>query len=174
MLQNTPAPQARLSFLNMYGFVGLALAASVHLGSYVGRSLASDHPLFWGLHVGIFPLFFIFVIRVQRWSVRRRGLFGLPTAALRWRELLGYCPPWVAPVLSVLFVYVMGNFFFATGHIPSAATVSSGGTSAADMALYTTRAFSGHWLIFYAVPTLFFTYVPPDVRPVENVDDAAA
>lgn len=84
---------------------------------------------------------------------------------------MAYVPVWVPPLVVVLFAYVMVNFLLATSHLPArgAATVPSPAE-----ATYTVRAFSGHWLIFYALPTLFFTFVPRDARPAEGAQDIAA
>ena len=35
-------------------------------------------------------------------------------------------------------------------------------------------AFSGHWLIFYAMPAIFFTFVPADARPAISTHDPVA
>lgn len=43
----------------------------------------------------------------------------------------------------------------------------------AVQAVYTTRAFSGHWLVFYTLPALFFLFVPADARPATESPEAA-
>ena len=164
-------PHARRNGLSIYGAVGFTVAALVHFGSYVGHTIRPENPLFWLLHIGIFPLFLVMVLRLRAWQTSRRGMFGFRRAQLRWRELLAYVPVWVPPLVVLLFAYVMVNFLLATSHLPS------GGGPAVESpadAIYTVRAFSGHWLIFYALPTLFFTFVPPDARPAEVARDAVA
>lgn len=155
-------PRARVSLLAIYGALGLTVSALVHFGSYTGHTISPDSPLFWLLHIAIFPLFFVLVFRLRAWQGSQHGVFGLRRSRLRWRELAAYLPPWVPPFVVVLFAYVMVNFIVATSHLPSRGVPAV--PSAAE-AIYTVRAFSGHWLIFYAIPTLFFTFVPPEARP---------
>jgi hypothetical protein len=163
-------PRARANGLSIYGAVGLIVSGIVHFGSYIGHTIRPENPLFWLLHVGIFPLFFALVFRMRAWQTSRRGIFGFPRAQLRWRELIAYVPVWVPPLVVLLFAYVMVNFFLATSHLPPRGTALA--ESPAE-AIYTVRAFSGHWLVFYALPTLFFTFVPADARPAPVAQDAA-
>jgi len=169
MLGVRTLPRARLNGLSLYGLFGLALSTAVHFGTYLGASVDPDNPLFWGLHMGIFPLFFAFVYRLRVWRVQK-GVFGLQHSRLRWRELLAYVPGWVPPLVVLLFAYVMVNFFLSISHLPSKGSTLSLTTA---QAMYTTRAFSGHWLAFYALPTLFFLFVPADARPAEESIGAA-
>ncbi len=171
MVEVPVRPRARLNALSLYGLVGLAIAATVHFGTYVGQVLSPDHPLFWGLHIGIFPLFFVFVLRLRAWQDVRRGALGMRQSQLRWRELLAYVPGWVPPLVVLLFAYAMVNFFRSIGHLPPK---GSGTPLTAAQAVYTTRAFSGHWLVFYTLPTLFFLFVPADARPAAQSPEAAA
>ena len=170
MLEVPIRPRPRANALSLYGTLGLATAAVVHFGTYFGRALNPEHPLFWGLHIAIFPLFFAFVLRLRPWQGAERGAFGLKQRQLRWRELLPFFPPWAAPAVVLLFAYVMANFFLSISHLPP----KGSGTLLTDaQAMYTTRAFSGHWLIFYTLPALFFAFVPADARPATATPGAA-
>ena len=160
-------PRARANLPCLYGVFGLTASAIVHFGTYLGRELNSDHPLFWVLHIGIFPLFLAFLWRLRAWQSVRRGFLGLKQRQLRWRELRRYFPSWVPVLVMLLFAYVLANFFFSVTHLPP----SGSDTVLTDaQAMYMARAFSGHWLIFYSIPALFFAYVPADARP--SADDA--
>jgi hypothetical protein len=163
-------PRARLNGLSLYGLFGLSLSTAVHVGTYLGASVDPDNPLFWGLHMAVFPLFFAFVYRLRAWRSVQKGVFGLQPSRLRWRELLSFLPGWVPPLVVLLFAYVMVNFFLSISHLPSKGSLSS---LTAAQAMYTTRAFSGHWLAFYALPTLFFLFVPADARRRKESTDAA-
>lgn len=165
-------PHARANLPTLYGALGLAASAIVHFGTYLGRGLNPDHPLFLALHIGIFPLFAAFVWRLRAWQGVRRGFLGFKQRHLRWRALLRYFPPWVPPLVILLFAYVMANFFLSTAHLP--ATGSETLATDAQTAVYAARAFSGHWLIFYALPTLFFAFVPADARPPADGHDLAS
>ena len=171
MLEVQFRPRARANVLSLYGAFGLTASAIVHFGTYIGRGLSPDHPLFWALHIGIFPLFFAFVRRLRAWQSVRRGVFGFKQRQLRWRDLLGYFPPWVPPLVMLLFAYVMANFFLSTAHLPPRGS----DTLLTDaQAVYTARAFSGHWLIFYTLPALFFAFVPADAQPPADDADSAS
>lgn len=66
-------------------------------------------------------------------------------------------PAWAKALVAALFIYTGVNFFLAMPHLPQkGATVTD---DAHQIAVYTMRAFSGHWLFFYAIPTLFFLFV---------------
>jgi hypothetical protein len=171
MLEVSFHPRARANVLSLYGMLGFTASSIVHFGTYLGRGLSSDHPLFWVLHIGIFPLFFVFVWRLRAWHRVRRGIFGLKQRQFRWRELRAYFPAWVPPLVVLLFAYVIANFFLATGHLSQ--TGSPTPPTDAQPALYMARAFSGHWLIFYLVPTLFFAFAPADARPPADTADTA-
>ena len=126
--------------------------------------------LFFGLEIAIFPLFFVFVYRIRAWQGVRRGMFGLKRSSLRWREMLPYFPTWVPPLFGLLFGYAIVNFLLAISHLPPKGAT---GPLTAAQALYTVRAFSGHWLMFYSLPTLFFLFVPADARPHAESREAA-
>jgi hypothetical protein len=164
-------PRARANLLSLYGALGLTASAIVHFGTYFGRGLSPDHPLFWALHIGIFPLFFVFVWRLRAWQSVRRGFLGFKQRQLQWRELLGYFPRWVPPLVLLLFAYVMVNFFLSVARLPANGS-DTPLTSA--QAMYTARAFSGHWLIFYTLPMLFFAFVPAGAQPAADGPDSAA
>jgi hypothetical protein len=142
----------------LFGLFGFCVSAAVHLGTYLGVSIGPSNPLFFALHLGIFPLFGVFVWRMLRWGAKRR-LFG-ESEPSHWNELLEYFPFWIIPVALALFAYTGVNFFLAISHLPSHAS-----TLNPSVALYTVRAFSGHWLLFYGIPTLYLGFVPPNAYP---------
>ena len=142
----------------LYGLLGFCISAAVHFGTYLGASIQPSNPLFFALHIGMFPLFFVFVRRMLRWQGKRR-LFGESEPG-HWNELLEYFPFWIVPVALVLFTYTGLNFLLAIDHLPPHASDLTPST-----ALYTVRAFSGHWLFFYAIPTLYLGFVPSDAYP---------
>jgi hypothetical protein len=161
------SPRGRLTLASAYGVAGLLTAVAVHASTFTAVPLRPEHPLFWMLHIGIFPLFIPMVWRLRAWREQTRGMLGLPTSRLRWRELLAYLPAWAIAIAGVLFAYAMVNFFLAMSHLPAGHAAGSGSIGV-DEARYTVRAFSGHWMIFYAIPTLFFFFVPATARPDES------
>lgn len=170
MLEVAARPRARLNVLSLYGGVGLIAAAIVHFGTYAGQQIGASHPLFWLLHAAVFPLFIAFALQVGAWQSERRGAFGLKRRQLRWRALRPWFPRWVPLLVVLLFVYTLANFFSSVLHLPA----KGSGTSITDAHMvYMVRAFSGHWLLFYTLPTLFFAFVPWGAKPpVEPTDPA--
>ena len=171
MLEVAARPRARLTFLSLYGGLALIAAVVVHFGTYTGRSIGADHPLVWALHAAVFPLFIAFALKAGTWQSARRGAFGLRRRRLRWRALRPYFPRWVPLFVALLFVYTLANFFSSVLHMPT----KGSGTAFTDAHMvYMVRAFSGHWLLFYALPTLFFAFVPwsakPPAEPMETAD----
>jgi hypothetical protein len=167
-------PRARLNVFTLYGLTGLSLSGVVHFMSYSSSTIGTRHPLFWALHVAIFPLWFAYMFHMRRWYGESEGIFGFRRRKLLWRELIPHFPSWVLPCLVVLAAYTFVNFFVATDHL----STGTGGTitssdSSADSALYTIRAFSGHWLLFYAIPSLYFLFVPRNARASPAPSEAA-
>jgi hypothetical protein len=65
------------------------------------------------LHLGLFPAFLLFVIRLRRWQGKQR--FFKDSDPSHWLQLLRYSPVWVIPAAAVLFAFdgpVQINPFF--------------------------------------------------------------
>lgn len=165
----------RFNFASIYGLLALFIASVVHVSTFTAFSMSPSNPLFWILHVGIFPLFFAMVFGLRKWSETRAGTFGFKSRQLRWRELLVYLPPWAVKLGAILFAYAMANFLLSVSHLPSGAHASATSVQAMDteQARYLVRAFSGHWLVFYAVPTLYFLFVPSTAAPADTEQPAS-
>lgn len=168
MLEVPYRPRARVNFLSVYGLIGLALAAVVHVGTYVGHVLSPNHPLFFGWHIGIFPLAATFVFRSRAWEGARRGGFRLKQIRMPHSEFRPYVPAWVPPLLALLGAYAIAIFILSAIHFPP----KGHGTLTAPQAMYLVRGFSGFWLLFYAAAALFFLYVPADAKPVADSAEA--
>jgi len=157
-----PTPAWRPTLLTLYSASGLAIAAVVHFGSYLGTTIQPTNPLFFALHLGVFPAFGLCVFRSQRWQGKRR-LFSESEPG-HMEELMAYFPRWVFTVAALLFAYTFANFWLSFGHLST-----NHGTPSPHEALMTVRAFSGHWLLFYAFPTLYSGFVPADAHPRDRV-----
>ena len=162
--------RARITGWGVYAALLLLISTVVHAGTFVGRSLSQNAPLFIGLHIGIIPVIIALVLRSHRWQRERRGPFGY-YRQLDWREWRPFLPAWASRVLAVLTAYAIVNFLFAVVHLPLRGT---GAVLTDGQAIYMARMFSGHWLVFYATPLLFFTYVPRDSTHGNAAPDAAA
>ena len=155
-------PHARLNVRSVYGLIGFSAALVIHESTFTASGLSPDNPLFWIMHIAIFPLFIPMVHGLRKWSDTSSGIFGIERNSFRWRAVLQYVPQWAIAVGAVVFVYALVNFFLAMSHLPPRGPVGVDPRPSMDpeQARYLVRAFSGHWLIFYAVPTLYFLYVP--------------
>jgi hypothetical protein len=145
--------------------LALCVAIVVHAATFTSYSMSPSNPLFWILHIGIFPLFIPMVFGLRKWSQTQTGPFGFKSSRLRWRELLVYFPTWVPKAVVILFVYVMINFLLAVSHLPAGGHASAAAMQSMDpeQGRYLVRAFSGHWLVFYTAPTLYYLFVPSEI-----------
>lgn len=139
---------------------GFFLGLSVHIATFFGIDISSRYPMVWLLHIGIFVVFIPMSIMEKRDRQIRNS-----------NEFLANVPGWVNKVLTILFVYLLINFalFFYN---------SGGGSVREDKGVfilqkhgiktmisaqeyhqqkvYILRGFSGHWLLFYLMPGLYF------------------
>jgi hypothetical protein len=100
-------PHASLNVRSVYGLIGLLAALVVHASTFTASSLSPDNPLFWIMHVAIFPLFIPMVYGLRKWSEMSSGPFGIERRGLRWRAVLQCFPRWAVAAGAVLFVYAM-------------------------------------------------------------------
>jgi hypothetical protein len=142
----------------VYAALFLLVSTITHLDTYFGCTLTSA-PLFIGLSIGIVPVSIALVLRSRPWQRERSGPFALRYRQLDWREWRPFLPGWAPRVVYILGAYAMANFLLAVVHLP----VQGAGVVLSDaQAIYIARMFSGHWMVFYALPFFFFTYVPRD------------
>jgi hypothetical protein len=125
--------------------------------------LIEKFPLVWSLHVGIFVVFIPFVLYAKKSA---GGNFD-------FEKLRAMTPNWAGILLLVTFIYAMVNFGLFVfnsegGGVPDIwdgqYVLHSHGKLIRYLTeqeyhmkkAYVLRAFSGHWLIFYLVPSLYF------------------
>ncbi len=141
--------------------VGFVLALIVHGMTCAGIDVTGRFPAAWLLHLGIFVVFlpFVFALRAKQGTMPRTpwGFFADR-------------PAWVQWLAGAAFIYTFFNFFTA---------FQSGGTPDIRNGEYVlhnhgriirhlteaeyhqerarvARGFSGHWLLFYLIPALYF------------------
>jgi hypothetical protein len=163
--------RARLTGWGAYAAVLLLASTVVHAGTYLGHTLSPNAPFFFGLHLGIFPVFVALVLQSRNWQRERSGPFGLRYPQLDWREWRPFLPTWAPRLVAILWAYAIANVLFALIHLPSRAATAE---LAEVQTMYMARMFSGHWMVFYALPLLFFTYVPQNSASDNPRPDGAA
>jgi hypothetical protein len=124
-----------LSFFVFLAAVGFLLSLWVHVGALLGKIVAPSS-FFWGLHVGIFVVFFPAVL-----IAKQIGMTSNRKDA--WKIALRFAPPWMLYVFYVLFPYTFFNFF--RGFFTTATSHHHQG----DPGVTEWRMFSGHWMLFY-------------------------
>jgi hypothetical protein len=131
--------------LMAYAACGLALSLVVHVLSLFGVELGGN-ALFFGLHIGIFPLWLPVVLIAQK----------LMNGASRkdfWKIALSGCPPWMKYMTYGFFIYAIVNF------VIFAAFLAPAGKQAANAAVPVAvwHGFSGHWMAFYSAGLAILT-----------------
>jgi hypothetical protein len=155
-------PALHWTFFGVWAALGFAISAVVHALSYFSMAAQSSWPWVWVLHVGVFPPFIVMMTRLRRWRERT----GPWSSRSRIGELSPYFPRWVLVLPIALVIYLAFNFANATSHLPQHHEAPpTDAASAHEIEVYTIRAFSGFWLLFYAAPALFFLFVPSSAAP---------
>jgi hypothetical protein len=131
--------------LMLYAVCGLALSLLVHILSFFGIQFGGN-ALFFGLHVGIFPLWIPVVLIGQK-------MMGGTSRRNFWKVALSGCPPWMKYMTYGFFIYAFVNFaifiFIVSAHPPP-----KGLTEPPAEALH---GFSGHWMAFYSAGLAILT-----------------
>jgi len=93
-------PRARLNVRSVYGLTGFVAALVIHESTFTASGLTPDNPLFWIMHVAIFPLFIPMIYGLRKWSDTSSGIFGVETNKVRWRAVVQYLPRWAIAVCA--------------------------------------------------------------------------
>lgn len=149
---------------SIFAFTGFFISLIVHLTTFFGINPAKYIPLVWGLHVGIFMVFFPMLF-VQRSAPKKKDV---------WAMLFAPIPRWARYAVKAFFVYAFINFalffFLSRGGTPDVRdgkyVLHNHGTVIRELSkdeyelqnAYILRGFSGHWMVFYLIPALFFYY----------------
>jgi len=133
-----------LPLLIVYAAAGLILSLAVHVLSFFDITLGGES-LFFALHVGIFPLWMIVVLIMQRamTGMTVGSGWGFQGNAKLFRIFFAGCPVWIKVMTMGFFVYAFVNFVVFVFLAPSA---NVQGTASPIM----WHGFSGHWMAFYS------------------------
>lgn len=119
-----------------YSAVGLILSLYAHIGALHGQQVVPD-AFFWGLHVGIFPIWIPVVFIGKRLSK------DAPRKQDYWKFALKDAPDWMRYMVYGFFVYAIVNFMIFIAHAPAKQLPG-------NPPPMVWRGFSGHWMVFYA------------------------
>lgn len=179
MLRTTSAWFARQrSTLSRLALGGFALSGLIHILSLLGINVRSYVPWVWALHVGALALVIILGF----------AFFPVLSPGQRWRMYLAPLPPSARWWLGVCFVYGMlnfGLFFLSPSSHDGVPAIRDGqylllsqGRADQQRVIRTLtkaeydwreaqilRMFSGHWMLFYLLPGLYYRYAPSEKRP---------
>jgi hypothetical protein len=137
--------QFLILFLMLYASCGLILSLVVHTLSFFGIGL-SNVALFFGLHVGIFPLWIPVVFIAQKMTR------GVPRKDF-WKIALSECPTWMRYMTRGFFFYAILNFaIFVVIAVKYPPAKQAAGIPASVL-----HGFSGHWMAFYSAGLAILT-----------------
>ncbi len=161
----SPGQNRTKRIIGLAALVGFLASAAVHLTTFLGsRFAATMDSSVVALHVAIFPPFFAMVLAL------RAETKGIDKHAIQRK--LASVPSWAKVLFIFFFLYTPVNFFrslwmtggaraeqSATGYV-----LTSHGQiirhvtpeEALDNQAVETRMFSGHWMMFYLLPAMFF------------------
>jgi hypothetical protein len=153
--------------LGILSAISFTLALVVHGLTFAHIDIMETIPAVWVLHVGIFVVFVPLVFSARR----------LSGADQKYRDFQSLFPEWANTLITVVFIYAIVNFvvfmFLSHGGVPAIRDgqfiLHSHGKLVRVLTekeyhvqrAYVVRGFSGHWLVFYLVPALFFLFGKP-------------
>lgn len=126
--------QILILLLIVYAAAGLILSLAAHLLSYAGMQLGGD-ALFFGLHVGIFPLWLpiVFIAKEMKNNAPRNDF---------WKIAMSGCPVWMKHMAKGFFGYAIVNFMLFM--------FTQRGSHGVGTFPAFWRGLSGHWMAFYS------------------------
>jgi hypothetical protein len=124
-----------IAVLAFFAFVGLLLSIWVQIGALFGQQAPPDY-FFWGLHIGIFIVFFPAVCVAQkRLGTTQRKDF--------WKAVTKGSPDGLRYLLYFFFAYAVISSIVSFVHAPPG-TFPKGQDPG-----FQTRGFSSVWMVFY-------------------------
>jgi hypothetical protein len=167
--------------LGFVSLIGLVLALVVHCLTFLQVDVMDRFPYVWWLHGGCFIVGLPLVLMLRK-------KFGHRPKPKQLRAAL---PRWAGNLLIVAFAYAILNFglffFLSEGGAPAIRNgqyvLQNHGKIIRVLSeseyhtqkSYVMRAFSGHWIVFYLTPALFFLFAfQPGTPGVIDTDDGRA
>jgi len=158
----TPQSPLMRSFkrsLGVLALTGFLASLIIHVTTFFG---IVPPRLSWLLHSGIFLVFIPMILTWNRLVMSRRTGRSMAEAKRAHSELFSHSlrtvPIWVKAAYLLCFTYYVGI---------SGSGLAAGIAGAPPEKLIC--SFSGGWMFFYSIPTVFFFWVEPRAREIQEV-----
>jgi hypothetical protein len=165
-------------YFSLLAFVGFAVSLIIHLLTFLGLNLNERVPWIWILHLGIFIVFVPMLIAPLNWERKHW-----------WRNFLAPMPKWVHYIAYGFFAYGIINFLIfislsmegspdirdgkyvlrSDGRVEDQRVIREISKEEYDLRNdRIVRGFSGHWMIFYLIPALYFWFPRSEIKEDDN------
>lgn len=134
--------------------VGFAASAALHLATFTPFPLAAAAAVALLLFVAAFVLLAAMIVRLREASPPTRGQGAL--RVVEWRRLLALVPAGPRHAALAVIAYVVLNLALSL-----VVGADAGGV----------RLLSGHLLLFYLIPLMYFHFVEPRLRDGDGGSD---
>lgn len=124
--------------------IGFVLSIIVHSATFLDIDLIRRFPWVMWLNFGMFVVFPPLLFSTDNKIQNRDEI---------WQKIMASMPLWAKIMMGVSFVYA---FVYAFINLTLSIILSGSGNATLEDGRYLLRGFSGHWMIFYLIPALFF------------------
>ena len=127
---------------------GFVASAALHLATFTPFPPAHAAAIALALFAGAFGLLAALIVRLREAGVSARGQGTI--RMVEWRSLVALIPPGARRAGVAVLVYVLMNLALSLFLI--------------DDSVGSVRLLSGHLLLFYWIPLMYFRFVEPRLR----------
>ena len=127
---------------------GFAASAALHLATFTSLPPASAAAIALALFAGAFALLAVMIVRLREVGAPARGQGTV--RVVEWRRLVGLVPPGPRHAGLAVIAYVIMNLGLSL--------------FMGEEGVGSVRLLSGHLLLFYLIPLMYFRFVEPRLR----------
>ncbi len=127
---------------------GFAASAALHLATFTSLPPASAAAIALALFAGAFALLAVMIVRLREVGAPARGQGTV--RVVEWRRLVGLVPPGPRHAGLAVIAYVIMNLGLSL--------------FVGEEGVGSVRLLSGHLLLFYLIPLMYFRFVEPRLR----------
>lgn len=136
------------NIFRIVAIAGFAASAVLHLSTFTPFPPAVGAAIALALFAGALTLLAIMIVRLRDAGAPVRGQGTV--RMLDWRRLAAFVPEGPRRATLAVVIYVLMNFALCVGFL--------------DEGVGSVRLLSGHLLLFYLIPLLYFRFVEPRLR----------